>query len=175
MIALETATVTRLRFAKPRVFLDLDGVMADFDGYFPELFGYDHREVADDLMWADINGYGTFFRDLPPCAGAVSFFHDILHLKPTILTACPFDPERFADIAEQKRGWVNEWLGPDVPTIFVPGSKHKQLYMHHPGDILIDDFAPNIKRWNAAGGRGVHHLGDFGATRAVLNYHLETP
>jgi hypothetical protein len=47
-----------------RLYLDLDGVMADFDGTFPAVFGLDHRDMADDDMWLKINGHPSFFR---PC------------------------------------------------------------------------------------------------------------
>ena len=33
------------------IYVDLDGVMADFDAAFPALFGLDHRLLADDEMW----------------------------------------------------------------------------------------------------------------------------
>lgn len=157
---------------RPVLFLDLDGVMADFDGYFPQLFGYDHRDAGDSTMWAEIENHGSFFRDMPMCEDAFDFFVSIRHLRPVILTACPADPVKFEDIATQKRGWVREHLGPHVPIIFSPGGKNKQLYMHREGDILIDDFARNIERWNAAGGRGIWHTGDFAATRVLLDHYL---
>lgn len=156
------------------LFLDLDGVMADFDGHFPELFGKDHRAMPDAEMWGAIHDYGTFFRDLPPCDGALKFFRDIEHLSPVILTACPAGESlpRFEDVAGQKRDWVNCYLGLDVPVIFAPGGKTKALYMRRAGDVLVDDFPRNIQRWNDAGGFGLHHRGDFGTTKERLSAHF---
>ena len=148
------------------LFLDLDGVMADFDGGFPAKFGYDHRAVPDEVMWAEIEKDGKFFRELPPCAGALEFFSRARWYSPVILTACPAD--KFSDVAEQKRAWVRKWLGSQVPIVFTVGGKTKQLYMHKPGDILIDDFPRNVERWNKAGGEGILHLGDFKATAQNL-------
>lgn len=149
------------------LFLDLDGVMADFDGGFPAKFGYDHRAVPDEVMWAEIEKDGKFFRELPPCEGALHFFRYIERgCSPVILTACPHD--KFADIAVQKRAWVREWLGSRVPIVFTVGGKTKHLYMHKPGDILIDDFPRNVERWNEAGGVGILHAGDFTATALAL-------
>lgn len=157
----------------PVLFLDLDGVMADFDGDFPRKFGFDHREAPDAVMWETIEEHGSFFRDMSMCEGAQAFYRSIEHLSPVILTACPSrNDDKFADIAAQKREWVREHLGYTVPIIFAPGGKAKQLYMHRPGDILIDDFARNIERWNGAGGRGIWHTGDFAATRVLLDHHL---
>lgn len=153
----------------PTLFLDLDGVMADFDGAFEPMFGFDHREAGDEKMWAAINEYGTYFRDLPPCPDALAFYNlltDTRGIEPVILTACPLSD--FHGVAEQKRGWVREHLGDDVPIVFSPGSKSKPLYMHRPGDILIDDFEANIRRWKKAGGVGIHHTGDFVSTLTTL-------
>ncbi len=165
--------MTRRFGAGPTVFLDLDGVMADFDGAFEPLFGFDHRKVDDEVMWKAINDHGSYFRDLPPCPDALAFYillTDIDEVEPVILTACPVAD--FANVAEQKRGWVREHLGADVPIVFSPGGKTKPLYMHRPGDILIDDFEANIRRWRKAGGVGIHHTGDFVATARALSEAL---
>lgn len=159
-----------LTWPLPQLFLDMDGVLADFDGAFPKMFGFDHREVADEVMWEAINSYGTYFRDLPPCEGALEFYRDFAWLSPAVLTACP--PDRYADVAAQKRGWVREHLGAAPFVLPVQGSKAKPLFMHAPGDILIDDFPANIERWEKAGGRGILHTGDFVATRKTLLEYL---
>ena len=151
-----------------QLFLDLDGVFADFDGGFPAMFGFDHREAGDEVMWKTIDEYGTFFRDLPACAGSLEFFETVRHLSPIILTACPRENyDKFVDIANQKKAWVREHLG-DVQMIFAPGGRSKPLYMRNPGDILIDDFESNIQRWSEAGGTGIHHTGDFAPTYYTL-------
>lgn len=148
------------------LFLDLDGVFADFDGGFPAMFGFDHREAGDEVMWKTINAYGTFFRDLPVCPGSLEFFDSVKHLDPMILTACPKDD--FENIAKQKRTWVRDHLGYGVRIIFTPGGKSKPLYMNQPGDFLVDDFEANVERWRKAGGIGIHHTGDFDETRRRL-------
>lgn len=87
-----------------RLYLDLDGVMADFDAHFRNLFGLDNRSMADDAMWARINSHPTFFFDMPPCAGALEFFAEIGRYSPIILTACP--KSNYENAARQKRAWV---------------------------------------------------------------------
>lgn len=153
-----------------RIYLDLDGVMADFDGSFPRVFGLDHRNMADDEMWAKINSHPTFFRDLPPMDGALEFFWSIERLKPIILTACP--KSNYAHVAMQKREWVREHLSPDVQVLPVMGGANKPLFMHAPGDILIDDYRRNTEAWATAGGFAILHR-EFEKTRSTLWFVLE--
>jgi hypothetical protein len=148
-----------------RIYLDLDGVMADFDGSFPAVFGLDHRSMADDDMWLKINGHPTFFRDLPPMVGAVDFFRSIEHLEPIILTACP--KSNYAHVATQKVEWVRAHLSAHVTVLPVLGGSSKPLFMHAKGDILIDDFRRNTEAWAAAGGHAILHRG-FEGTAAAL-------
>jgi hypothetical protein len=148
-----------------RIYLDLDGVMADFDGTFPSVFGLDHRDLADDAMWLHINGLPSFFRDLPPMNGAVEFFRTIEHLDPIILTACP--KSNYAHVATQKVEWVRAHLSAHVTVLPVLGGSSKPLFMHAKGDILIDDFRRNTEAWSNAGGHAILHRG-FDGTAAAL-------
>jgi 5'-nucleotidase len=154
---------------KKRLYLDLDGVMADFDANFPATFGLDHRSMADDDMWATINAHPSFFRDMPQCPGALDFFNEIAALNPIILTACP--RTNYAHAATQKREWVREHLGEDLMVLPVMGGRNKPLFMHKPGDILIDDFRRNCEAWTEAGGVAILHR-NFTDTRAALAAHI---
>lgn len=151
--------------SRPRVYLDLDGVMADFDAHFPATFGLDHRGMADNAMWETINAHPSYFRDMPPYPGAVAFFAEIKHLDPIVLTACP--SSNYAHVARQKRAWTREHLSKDIVILPVMGGKNKALFMHAPGDILIDDFRRNALAWEAEGGVAVLHR-NFDDTRATL-------
>ncbi|RRU13192.1 hypothetical protein [Stenotrophomonas sp. 278] len=144
------------------LYLDLDGVMADFDTGFPAVFGLDHRQLEDDVMWGHINGHASFFRDLPPIAGAIEFFRAIEHLDPVILTACP--KSNYTVAATQKRAWVREHLSQTCLVLPVLGGANKPLFMHRAGDVLVDDWSANCAAWNAAGGVAVKHSGDWSAT-----------
>jgi len=148
-----------------RLYLDLDGVMADFDGSFPAVFGLDHRDMADDEMWLKINGHPSFFRDLSPLDGALEFFRSIEHLNPIILTACP--KSNYAHVAGQKVEWVRQHLSPHVTVLPVLGGTSKPLFMHAKGDVLIDDFRRNTEAWVAAGGVAILHR-EFEGTHTAL-------
>lgn len=150
-----------------RLYLDLDGVMADFDAHFPALFGVDHRELLDDDMWGIINAHPSYFRDMPVCDGAKEFFAWLsAYGDPIILTACP--KSNYAHVARQKREWVREHLCENATVLPVMGGRNKPLFMHAAGDILIDDFERNIDAWQDEGGVGILHK-DFRATRSAVS------
>jgi len=100
-------------------------------------------------------------------SGAVEFFHSIHHLNPVILTACP--KSNYPLAAMQKRQWVREHLSATCLVLPVLGGRHKPLFMHQPGDVLIDDFKDNCDAWTAAGGVAIRHAGDWAVTRHALS------
>lgn len=153
---------------KPRLYLDLDGVMADFDMGFWRTFGRTQHDLADATMWKMIHGATNFFENLPVFDGALDFYREVEHLHPIILTAAPAN--NFRSVALQKKAWVAKHLSPDLFVIPVRGGANKCLYLHKAGDILIDDYEKNLIPWRAMGGVGVHHV-DFGQTRFYLWGH----
>ena len=148
-----------------KLYLDLDGVMADFDTFFVSEFGVASDKLDDPTLWKWINGHGSFFRNLPLCEGAIEFFEAVKHLNPTILTACP--KTNYTVAATQKRQWVYEHLSQDVTVIPMLGGKNKAMFMHSPGDVLIDDFEKNCIPWREHGGVAIQHK-DFVTTWTAL-------
>lgn len=154
-----------------RVYLDLDGVMADFDRHFVEYFGVDNKSLNDQKMWSMINSYPKFFRNLPVCERALEFFDNLnSNFDVSILTACP--KSNYQSAALQKREWVYEHLSPHVKVIPMLGGKNKGLFMHEKGDILIDDFESNCLAWNSLGGFSIFHVNFVQTHHTLFHYTL---
>lgn len=149
------------------LYIDLDGVMADFDKYFLQEFGIESNKLDDSTLWKWINSHGNFFLNLPLCEGAIDFFKRIEHLKPTILTACP--KSNYVTAAIQKRQWVYKHLSKDITVIPMLGGKNKCLFMHSPGDILIDDFEKNCIPWREHGGIAIQHKNFVDTNKQIAN------
>lgn len=138
-----------------QLFLDCDGVLADFDFAARKLFGQDSREAEDALgtkeFWNRIRYSRGFYRNLPLIADAIDLYKGVAHLDPIILTGCPHGgwAER------QKLEWAAHYF-PNVKMITCR-SKEKFLHMRHPGDILVDDYLKYKHLWEEAGGIFVFH------------------
>lgn len=148
-----------------KLYIDLDGVMADFDLYFMNTFGVASGSLDDPTLWKWINGHGNFFANLPLCDGAIDFYNRVKHLNPTILTACP--KTNYSVAAVQKRAWVYKHLSEDLTVIPMLGGKNKALFMHSPADVLIDDFEKNCLSWREHGGIAILHKNFADTTKQV--------
>lgn len=143
-----------------RIFLDLDGVLADFDGHYETVFGerLPHRNASLHLpdppnLWRNLGGHPSFFYDLPLLPGALDIVAAVREIQaPVILTGLP---RTVPHVEVQKRSWVAENLGDDIEVLCCPS---RLKYRHcAPGDVLIDDWLKYRSLWERAGGRFVLH------------------
>ena len=140
-----------------QIFIDLDGVMADFDRYFFERFGKVCQIMEDDEMWALIDTHEPdFFYNLPMMPDAIEIFAKALeYTNPIFLTACP--KHTYHNAAEQKKAWVRKHICQNTLVLPVLGGINKRCFIQKQGDILIDDFEKNINAWTENGGYGILH------------------
>jgi len=141
-----------------RLFLDLDGVIADFDDGARRMCGTDNTYkfefvYGQDEFWRCIHRDPEFFLNLNMMPDANLLWDHVKHLNPIILTALPHIGAESVD--RQKRMWVDMMLGPEVEVITCL-TKDKSNYCK-PGDVLVDDRAINRPKWIAAGGQFVVH------------------
>ena len=153
----------------PRLFLDLDGVLADFDRGYADLFGSPPDRTKPDTpdMWKRIADHGSFFRSLHPMPDARELWDFTAQLRPTILTGAPHS---VPDVEAQKVDWVRVHLGETVPVI-VCRSADKCLHAK-PGDVLVDDWEKYQPKWLAAGGRWITHRSARQSIGALLEMGL---
>jgi hypothetical protein len=150
--------------AKPTVYLDMDGVLADFFGGVEKMYGVEHwkqltndktkdlkKEVIDRITGTD------FFATLPKFSSAdslIDMVKDFTGGKFSINTS-PLRGDH-ENSGKYKKVWIsNNIEQPDE--IIVTG--RKETYAKDKGtgtpNILIDDRPVNIQKWQAAGGYGI--------------------
>jgi hypothetical protein len=139
---------------QPHLFLDCDGVLADFDVGAKRVLGatpaaFEERHGRGEF-WKRLARARNFYGDLPRMPDAQRLFDAVRHLRPTILTGLPLG--NWA--APQKEKWAAEHF-PGVP-IITTMARQKHLHME-PGDVLVDDRENHRHLWENAGGVFVHH------------------
>lgn len=154
------------------LYLDMDGVVADFDEYAARTLGVPPSQgIYPNEVWYKLATNSRLYRDLikTPYADKLVFQCSVIakqqgyELK--FLTAVPKGndvPWAFYD----KVIWAQKYF-PGIPVMFGPFSKDKYIHCR-PGDILIDDRTSNIEEWRVAGGLGILHK-DFNDTLAQLS------
>ncbi|HKC02389.1 MAG TPA: hypothetical protein VKC17_03700 [Sphingomicrobium sp.] len=138
----------------PRLFLDADGVLADFDHGARRLLGSSPKEYiakhGRGPFWKKLARAPNFFGALPEMPDARILFDAVKHLKPTILTGLPEGNWP----APQKIEWAAEHF-PGVPIVTcLARDKHKHM---HPGDVLVDDREKHRPAYEAHGVVFIHH------------------
>ena len=150
--------------AKPTVYLDMDGVLADFFGGVEKMYGVEHwkqltndktkdlkKEVIDRITGTD------FFATLPKFPSA----DDLIDMVKK------FTGGKFSINTSPLRGdhensgkYKKVWISNNIQTpdeIIVTGRKESYAKDKGTGtpNILIDDRPINIQKWQAAGGYGI--------------------
>jgi hypothetical protein len=138
-----------------QIYLDCDGVLADFDRAATELLGMPPRSFEKrrgiGAFWRELARHPDFYGTLPLMPDAMRLFEAVRHLDPVILTGLP----RGTWAAPQKVRWAAEHFpGTRILTVMaVDKRNHAQE-----GDILVDDQLKHAHLWEDAGGIFVHHV-----------------
>ena len=156
-----------------KIYLDMDGVIADFDKKYKELYKIAPRD-ADTYKTFD-KFFTTFIAerqfaklDLMPDAMVLINYLRSLPIPTEILSSTSSE-KRDAEIREQKVEWLHKH-NLTFPINLVPGKRLKRNFSN-PSSILIDDTAQNIDQWRAEGGVGILHT-DAITTIGILKMYV---
>ncbi|HLZ75703.1 5' nucleotidase, NT5C type [Phenylobacterium sp.] len=139
---------------RKQIYLDCDGVLADFDkaagaifGMPPDAFERRHGVAA---FWRALARADGFFEHLELMPDAMQLYAAVEAKGPIILTGMPH-----GEWAEpQKRAWAARHF-PGVPLIATLAAMKREHCA--PGDVLVDDREQHRKLWEDAGGLFIHH------------------
>lgn len=146
------------------VYVDLDGVLANFQAWANQNLDPNADDPYMDLF---LRQYDQCFKELEVIERGRILLRSIK--DPAILTAMPNVGDfleyalgegftsteamrRYQVMMANKLTWVASHLG-EIPVIIVPSRTIKAQFAR--GNVLVDDFEPNIEDWEKAGGVGV--------------------
>lgn len=160
-----------------KIYLDMDGVLTDFEGAFTGLYGKDILSMRDRKMWTQewpdfiVNKKG--FATLEYWPGAIELVNFVSELGiPVEILTSSGGLKYHEEVKEQKISWLIDHNIPFTPHV-VPGRKHKKEYAGE-GIVLIDDTYDVIESFNKAGGIGILHK-DLGETIERLKSLVDEP
>jgi hypothetical protein len=147
-----------------KIYVDMDGVVADFEKRFEDLAGMGANEFKDKYgtkeFWdlIDEKNKVSFWRGIEPMIDAQTLMDFVSKHDYEMLTA----PSIKKQSVIGKSLWIKDKTGklfPSTPKVNYKSAKQKHLIKPKltAFDILIDDKQDTIDRWNSAGGTGILH------------------
>ena len=161
-----------------KIYIDLDGVLADFDrgveelAYFPRHNQEDKDEDKVNAMWAAVRKVPHFYDKLELMPDAERMFTEIYETfkdRCEILTGLPKPYRHIPDAEADKISWVSRLLS-DKITVNACIREDKVKFCTGKGCILIDDLKSNITDWENKGGTGILHKSSEETLECLKNY-----
>ena len=164
------------------IYVDMDGVLADFFGEWARLMDVDHftdinkkHDINDALQ--KIRDTDDFWLRLPLLPEAKKLLNLIKQIKGEYyICTSPLADDPNSE--KHKRTWVEENLAFFPPKAVYVTHNKPQYATGKDGtpNILIDDYGVNIRNWEAAGGVGFKYKDHkFERTAKSIKQHMQQP
>ena len=161
----------------PTVYLDMDGVLADFFGGIEKLYGVQHwKELTSDRtkdlkteVIKKITGT-NFFETLPKFNTADQLIKIVTDFTGGMysINTSPLRGDN-KNSAYYKKVWIGKHL-PKPQEIIVTGRKESYaMNKNNKPNILVDDRPINIQRWTGRGGYGILYQANKDSIDKVKN------
>lgn len=146
---------------QPKVYLDMDGVLADFIAGYNKRFGTNYagnEELPDakvDQNFPKLVGT-DFFQTLPMFGSAPQLVRAVVDLFGYYnISSSPLRGDH-ENSGNNKRAWLVSHLSPNPRQIEITSRKEKNaVQANGTPNVLVDDKPRNIQRWQDRGGIGI--------------------
>lgn len=149
----------------PHLFLDMDGVQADFFGAWSKRSGVDHWKAIsnkeaeiEELAHSSAQQVYDFFFDLEPLAGGIKVISWLRrnNIPYTVLSAPLRGPFKDASV-KAKKDWLDKYHPGSSSNAIFTDQKYKHAMDGGRPNVLVDDFGKYLSAWSNAGGIAVKH------------------
>ena len=165
-----------------QIYVDMDGVLADFFGEWARLMDVEHftqinkKHDIDDAL-QKIRDTDDFWLRLPMLPEAQNLLNLIKQVKGSYnICSSPLADDPNSE--KHKRTWIKQNLSFFPPdNVYITHDK-AQFATNEDGtpNILIDDYGVNIRKWEAAGGIGFKYKDHkFERTAKAIKQHMQEP
>ena len=149
----------------PHLFLDMDGVQADFFGAWSKKSGVDHWKAISDkesdiekLANSSAKEVYDFFYDLKPLSGGMEVIAWLRKNKIpyTVLSAPLRGPYKQASV-QAKKDWLDKYHTGSSGSAIFTDKKYKHAMDGGRPNVLVDVFGKYLSLWATHGGITVKH------------------
>jgi hypothetical protein len=148
---------------KSKIYVDMDGVVADFDKRFTVLAGMGPKEFEEkygkNAFWDFIDEGDNklvFWVGIPPMPDAQQLMNFVSNYDYEMLTAPSLKKQSVMGKGLWMKNQTNKGLFSSKPKVNYKSAKTKKDFAA-PNHILIDDREDTINSWRAEGGIGILH------------------
>ncbi len=157
--------IVELKNKMPHLYLDMDGVQADFFGAWAKRHGLTHykeiphpEDAINELAHSSPEEVYNFFRDLEPLQGGqqiISWLHK--NKIPFTVLSAPLRGPYANNSIEAKKDWLDQYNPGTSNNAIFTSKKFKYAKNGNDVNVLVDDFGRYLDGWNNAGGIAVKH------------------
>lgn len=146
-----------------KIYLDMDGVLADFFGGLAKFYGVEHWKMVKEDKIYGLKGTNFFYT-----LDTFETTHKLVEHVKTIawqnemqwgINSSPLRGDMMNSSYWKRRWLESEGIMPDVENLVFTGRKEQYAINKFDGspNILIDDKPTNITRWIEKGGIGIRY------------------
>lgn len=149
-----------------QLFLDMDGVLADFDKRALEILGMKpsifEERYGSEAFWIILQNTPDFYNSFDMMIDAPFLLEAVKHLDPIILTGVPATKMELA--VANKRVWAGRMIG--LVPVITCRSRDKSNWCL-PGDVIVDDRTEYRHLWEQKGGIWVTHTSAWNSIKEL--------
>ena len=149
----------------PHLYLDMDGVQADFFGAWAKRHNLTHykeiphpENAINELANSSPEEVYNFFHDLKPLKGGmriIQWLHQ--HKIPFTVLSAPLRGPYASSSVQAKKDWLDKHNPGTSNNAIFTSAKYKYAKKDGEQNVLVDDFGKYLDAWSNADGIAVKH------------------